>query len=121
MSKKVELIINGEAYPCRPTMGAMLRFKKETGKEVTEIVHSEILLDDEGKEIGRNEKIDFSDLLTYLWCCIASASKAEGKDFSLSLMDFADSITPDDLDEWTQTVSEQPSAGEAAVGEKKSK
>ena len=33
---KIEVTINGTAYPCRPTMGAMLRFKKETGKEVTE-------------------------------------------------------------------------------------
>ena len=37
---KVEVTINGKAYPCRPTMGAMLRFKKETGKEVTEITNS---------------------------------------------------------------------------------
>ena len=33
----IEVKINGKSYPCRPTMGAMLRFKKETGKEVTEI------------------------------------------------------------------------------------
>ena len=83
-------------------MGAMLRFKKETGREVTEI-----------------DAASFTDLCTYLWCCIASASKAEGKKFDLSLMDFADSITPDDMDEWVQTVSEQTADTEEAEGEKK--
>lgn len=87
---KVEITINGVAYPCRQTMGAMLRFKQETGKEVTEI--------DPGS---------FSDLCTYLWCCVKSASKADGKDFDLSLMDFADSVTPEDATEWAETNKEQ--------------
>lgn len=34
---KIEIKINGEAYPCRPTMGAMLRFKEQTGKEITDL------------------------------------------------------------------------------------
>ena len=86
-------------------MGAMLRFKKETGREVTEI-----------------ESTSLSDLCTYLWCCIVSACAAEKKEFGLSLMDFADSVTPEDMDEWTQSVTEQAGAGdEAGGGEKKSK
>lgn len=35
--KRIEVIINGVAYPCSPTMGAMLRFKQETGREITEM------------------------------------------------------------------------------------
>jgi hypothetical protein len=35
--KKVEIKIGNEVFPCRQTMGAMLRFKQETGREVTEI------------------------------------------------------------------------------------
>ena len=77
--KKVEILIDGKAYPCRQTMGAMLRFKQETGKEATEM--------DGG----------FTDLCTYLWCCIASACSADKIDFDLSLMEFADAIDP--LDE----------------------
>ena len=50
---KIEITVNGKAYPCRQTMGAMLRFKRESGKEVTEI------------------KGEVSDLCTYLWCCVA--------------------------------------------------
>lgn len=58
-------------------MGAMLRFKQETGKEITEI-----------------DPTSFTDLCTYLWCCIVSGAKHEGKHFDMSLMDFADALTP---------------------------
>lgn len=104
MSKKVEIIINGEAYPCRATLGAMLRFKQETGREVTEIDASSV-----------------SDLCAYLWCCVVSASKASGKDFKMSLMDFADSVKFDDVAEWAESIMENPSPdGEGSVAEKKS-
>lgn len=88
---KIEITVNGAAYPCRQTMGAMLRFKRETGKEVTEI------------------KGDVSDLCTYLWCCVASASKHDGIDFDLSLMDFADSIAPEDVTAWANVINGEAS------------
>lgn len=97
---KVEVIINGVAYPCRPTMGAMLRFKHETGKEVTEV-------DDKS----------LSELCTYLYCCVVSACAADKVDFDLSLMDFADAITPDDLNAWAASV--QDANGKKGRGEKK--
>lgn len=100
--KRLEIRINNEAYPCRPTMGAMLRFKQETGREVTEI-----------------NPASFSDLCTYLWCCITSASKREGKKFDMSLMDFADSLTPEDMAEWTGALQEQASGKEEATTEEK--
>lgn len=103
--KRIEININGEAYPCSPTMGAMLRFKQETGREITEI--------DPGS---------LTDLCTYLWCCIVSASKREGKPFDLSLMDFADSITPESMEEWSAAVSGGQGDGNAdGSGEKKSR
>lgn len=84
---KVEVTINGIAFPCRPTMGAMLRFKRETGKEVTEMnVES------------------FSELCVYLYCCVASASAADGVAFDMDLMSFADSIAPEDLAKWTTAL-----------------
>lgn len=105
---KIEITIDGKAYPCRQTMGAMLRFKKETGKEVTEITNG------------------FSDMCVYLFCCTASACNKDGVKFDMSLMDFADSIAPEDLNEWTEAVNgttDQTPEGEAdtgAEGEKKS-
>lgn len=99
---KIEITINNVAYPCRPTMGAMLRFKRETGKEVTEITDT-----------------SFTDLCTYLYCCVASASAADGKDFSLSLMDFADALNPDDMTAWVAQM-QQNTTEDAKEVEKKS-
>ncbi|MCM1332772.1 MAG: hypothetical protein NC248_09200 [Bacteroides sp.] len=46
-----------------------------------------------------------------------SASKREGKEFGMSLMEFADSISPDDMEAWSRAVSDGEGAGD---GEKKS-
>lgn len=91
----IEIKINGESFPCYPTMGAMLRFKKEIGKEVTDI-----------------QENSFSDMVTYLWCCVKSASSHEGKKFDLSLMDFADSLSPDYLTDWATKVKGSADAAE---------
>lgn len=100
--KKVEIVVNGKAFPCRPSMGAMLRFKRETGREITEI-----------------EQGGFSDICTYLWCCVVSACKHDGIDFGLSLMEFADSISPDDMTAWNDAIQSEPT-DESAEDEKKS-
>lgn len=97
--KSIEINVNGTAYPCSPTMGAMLRFKQQTGREITEI-----------------DPTSFSDLCTYLWCCVASAANREGKPFELSLMDFADSLEPEDMAAWNEAIAE-----EAETAEKKRK
>ncbi len=88
--KKVEITVNGKVLPCRRTLGAALRFKKETGKEVTEI-----------------QPTSYSDVCAYLWCCIVSACKHDGIEFNLSLMEFADGISDDDMLEWTKAVNEE--------------
>lgn len=86
---KDKIVIKGKAYPCRPTMGAMLRFRKETGKEVTEISGGSL-----------------TDLCTYLYCCVASASAADGLDFNMSLMDFADALSPEDMSAWANSMQD---------------
>lgn len=95
--------MNGKQYPCRPTMGAILRFKQETGKEVSEIS-------------------GLSDWVAYLYCCIASATRCDtGTEFPLSLMDFADSIPQEAVVEWVSALQDESEAvGDAAKGEKKS-
>ncbi|MCM1484082.1 MAG: hypothetical protein NC043_07080 [Muribaculaceae bacterium] len=98
--KRLEIVINGTAYPCSPTMGAMLRFKQETGREITQI-----------------DPKSFTDLCTYLWCCVVSASRREGLDFGMSLMEFADGITPEEMAGWTQAVAgERARDAEGAEG-----
>ncbi len=92
--------IKGKQYPCRVTMGAMLRFKRETGRDVSQVDSS-----------------DVSDLVTLLWCCIASASKADGVEFGMSLMDFADSIATETLTGvYTSREKEEPADPEKKTG-----
>lgn len=92
---KIEIKVDGKAYPCRQTMGAMLRFKQETGKEID--------------AIGNNVSL----ICTFLYCCVVSACKHDGIEFDLSLMDFADSISPADLNSWMGVAGavEDSSAG----------
>ncbi len=100
--KRIEIIVNGKAYPCSPTMGAMLRFKEETGREITEIVSNSL-----------------SDLCTYLWCCVASASKRDGVEFNLSLMEFADNISAQDMTKWQEEITKNAESTPDSNDEKK--
>lgn len=98
---RIEITINGKAYPCQQTAGAMLRFKEVAGKEITEM-----------------DPRSISDLIRFLWCCIAGACKREGISFDYSLMDFADAIGPDDLASWQKEMSEEQK-GATEEGSKK--
>lgn len=96
MAKNVDVNINGKAYPCRMTMGAMRRFKQITGKDVTKL------------------QDDVDDMTTLLYCCIASACNADKVEFGISLDDFADSISPADIAVWQAAMAEPTAEGGAA-------
>ncbi len=89
------IIIKGKEYPARMTMGAMLQFKRETGRDISEAKSS-----------------DISDMVIFLYCVVAAASRADGVAFDLSLEEFADALSPDNL-----TILE----GEGTEGEAKKK
>ena len=38
--KKIK--IKGQEYPCRVTMGAMVRFKRESGKDIREVNQADV-------------------------------------------------------------------------------
>lgn len=99
---KIEIKVNGKAYPCRQTMGAMLRFKQETGKEID--------------AIGNNVSL----ICTFLYCCVVSACKHDGIEFNLSLMDFADSLAPEDMMSWSANNGSAAETSENEGEEKKS-
>lgn len=99
--KVLTIVVNGREYPCRVTMGAMLRFRRETGREVTEISGS------------------LEDLCTYLWCCVCSACRRDGQDFDMSLMDFADALDPETLTAWANGLGDGASADADDASEKK--
>lgn len=91
--------VGGAEYPCRVTMGAMLRFKRETGRDISDI----------------SERL--TDVVTWLWCCVASACSADGVEFSYSLQDFADRVEPSTMNAFIASQKATESEG----GEKKSK
>lgn len=75
--------VGGRDLPCRVTMGAMLRFKRETGRDVS----------------GMSSD-DVSDLVTFMWCCVASACAADGVELGLTLEEFADRLDPSGISEF---------------------
>lgn len=93
----VEVTIDGRAYPCRMTMGAMLRYRRLTGKEVSELGDGSV-----------------SDLATLLYCCTASACSADGVEFGLSLDEFCDRIGPEDMERMSAGIREEPSGDDGA-------
>ena len=76
MKEERRITVKGETYPCRVTMGAMVRFKRASGRDVSEI-----------------SKNDVSDMVLFMWCCVASACKADDVAFDLSFDDFADALS----------------------------
>lgn len=74
------IVIGGREYPCRVTMGALVRFKRATGHDVSRL--------DTG---------DMEEMMTFLWCCVASACAADGVEMDLSMEGMADRIEPADL------------------------
>ena len=80
MAKKLIKIGNAE-YPCRVTMGAMVRFEQAAGYDV--------------KDLNSN---CVSDLCLFIHCCVASACEADGVDFPLSMQQMADRLEPADME-----------------------
>lgn len=70
--------VNGKDYPCYETCGAALRFKQETGHDVSEMK-------------------DSTDMVTFLYCRTKSACVREHIDFDMSLQEFADNVLVEDL------------------------
>jgi len=98
----MKIKIKGQEYPFASTMGAMRRFKRETGKDVSKMDRDEV-----------------DDLLVYFWCCVASACHAEGVKFAMSVDDFADNIDSDTFADFiNEFVKEQGQQQKKTSGKK---
>ena len=86
----LRLRIKGKEYPARMVMGAMLAYKRERGKDVSE------LADD-----------DLEGMLTLMWCCTECACQAEGVEFGLDFETFCNSITPQDVSDWNARMKDE--------------
>lgn len=100
--KFLEISVNGKAYPCGLTMGAMLRFKEHTGHEVTAFDGS------------------VADMCAFIWCCTAGACNRRGVPFDISFMDFCDGVDPTEIRKiWDNVQPELSGDGEEAQDEEK--
>ena len=85
--KKIK--IKGQEYPCRVTMGAMVRFKRESGKDISEVNQTDIDL-----------------MLMFVWCCVKSACNSDGVEFDIAFDRFVDMLEPEDFTEFFGDVQE---------------
>lgn len=86
--QRYKIIIAGKEYPCDFVMGAFLLFKRETGKDVSQM-----------------KQDDLEDLLMLMWCCVKCTTQAEGDEFPLDFETFCNSITPAVLNGWNEKIS----------------
>lgn len=86
--KQLTIKIGDQQLPCRLSMGAMLLFKRTTGKDVSEMSGN-----------------DMEELLILLWCCVVCACKADGIGFDTDFDTFVCQISPSDLAEWSASLS----------------
>lgn len=84
-----QIDFRGKVYPCRMTMGALRRFKIETGIDVSRIGN------------------DIALFGTLLWCCVRSACNADGVQFDYDLETFADSCDLSVITDFARSMSEQ--------------
>lgn len=88
MMKKGYIQIAGKEYPCRLTMGAMVRFKERTGIDLPTM---------------KQDEMDFSRLMMLMYCCLVSACRVDAVEHPFDeMIDMADQITPEDMLEWQQ-------------------
>ena len=81
--------IKGQEYPCRVTMGAMVRFKRESGKDIREVNQTDVDL-----------------MLMFVWCCVKSACNADSVEFDIAFDRFVDMLEPEDFTEFFGDVQE---------------
>lgn len=106
MKKHFITLTTGEKFPVEMSLGAMLLFKHETGKEATEA------------DMG-----SLSDLTILLWGGAAAASEVQGIPFLFTPQQFANRLTSEALSGWAQVLADDAagsSADASAQGEKKS-
>lgn len=89
MKKHFITLTTGESFPVEISLGAMLIYKEETGREATEA------------DMG-----SLSDLIKLLWAGAAAASEPAGIAMNYTPQQFANRLTPEELKKWKETYVE---------------
>lgn len=109
MKTAITIQVGDRSYPFRMTLGAMLRFKRATGKDLAR----------EELDAG-----DLEEIAQLLYACLASASVADKVPFDLSFEEFCDNLSAEDMvtmqDLLVGHEPAEPAEGQAeAAGEEK--
>ena len=81
MRNKIEIQIDGVSYPCTPSLGAMLRFKQETGKEANQLDNNSV-----------------TEMATFLWTCVIAGCAREKVKLPMTLLSY------DERTKWNEAV-----------------
>ena len=74
------LSVGGKEYPCRLTMGAMMRYEEVTGRKFADF-----------------DPTRAADLCALVWACAKSGCARERVEFPLGFQDFCDAVEPDEI------------------------
>lgn len=77
---------DGRELPARMAMGALRRFRQQTGEDFL--------------KIQADGEVTAEMLGVLLWACITTQCKVEGVEFGVSCDDFLDRVSPDEVSAW---------------------
>ena len=89
------ITLAGKTYPCRVTMGAFVRFKRETGRDASQL-----------------DATDTADNLLFLHCCLLSACNADKVECDIDFLTFADLLSPTDMETFYADMGTSEPEGE---------
>jgi hypothetical protein len=84
-----EITVDGKTYPLRATMRAWRDFETQSGVKMAEIAEA-----------------DVTRVPELLWHCAAAGCRKDKKEFDITLDEWMDAITTDDLVEMQETIQE---------------
>lgn len=84
---EAKIKVGGRELPAYETLGAAVRFKDETGRDLSKI-----------------DLTSVSDIAVLLWARVAGACAREGIEFGMTFREFADAVDMSALSEWTQAL-----------------
>lgn len=87
----MKMKIGDREYPMRLTLGAMLRFRRETGKELNEA----------------EADMSMTMLIVLMWCCLVSACQADGVECDLTMEQMADRLDVKDVNRFSSQLSQE--------------
>lgn len=102
MKTAINIQVGDRVYPFRMTLGAMIRFKRVTGKDLAR----------EELDSGNIEEV-----AQLLYACLASASVADRIPFSLTFDEFCDNLSAEDMLAMQDLLANQPEAPDPAPGD----